>query len=67
MASRPSSGAASVHPLGSTQTRVAAGERFGWGIEIRPIHDFESKVPKTWSGRFLFTVIARLFIRKASM
>jgi hypothetical protein len=28
---------ASLHPT----TRVAAGEQFGWGIEIRPIHYFE--------------------------
>ncbi|MDQ0062554.1 YciI family protein [Paenibacillus harenae] len=28
---------ASLHPT----TQVAAGEQFGWGIEIRPIHYFE--------------------------
>ena len=31
---------ASLHPT----TQVAAGEQFGWRIEIRPIHYFEEKV-----------------------
>ena len=32
---------ASLHPA----TQVAAGERFGWGLEVRPIHYF--KTPDT--------------------
>lgn len=30
---------ASMHPT----VQVGAGEQFGWGIEIRPIHYFKSK------------------------
>ncbi|MBT2679930.1 hypothetical protein J7E38_13025 [Bacillus sp. ISL-35] len=30
---------ASLHPT----VQVVAGEQFGWGIEIRPIHYFESR------------------------
>jgi hypothetical protein len=30
---------ASLHPT----VQVGAGEQFGWGIEIRPIHYFESR------------------------
>jgi hypothetical protein len=30
---------ASLHPT----VQVASGEQFGWGIEIRPIHYFESR------------------------
>ncbi|MFC5650332.1 YciI family protein [Paenibacillus solisilvae] len=30
---------ASLHPA----TQVGAGEQFGWGIEIRPIHYFEKR------------------------
>ncbi|MBB6669478.1 YciI family protein [Cohnella nanjingensis] len=30
---------ASLHPA----IQVSAGERFGWGIEIRPIHYFEKR------------------------
>lgn len=33
---------ASLHPT----TQVSAGEQFGWGIEIRPIHCFEMREPK---------------------
>lgn len=33
---------ASLHPT----TQVSAGERFGWGIEIRPIHYLEKSEPK---------------------
>ncbi len=29
---------ASLHPA----VQMAAGEQFGWGIEVRPIHTFES-------------------------
>lgn len=30
---------ASLHPA----TQIGAGEQFGWGIEIRPIHYFEKR------------------------
>jgi len=33
---------ASLHPT----TQVSAGEQFGWGIEIRPVHYFEMSEPK---------------------
>ena len=33
---------ASLHPT----MQVSAGEQFGWGIEIRPIHYFEMRKPK---------------------
>lgn len=33
---------ASLHPT----TQVSAGEEFGWGIEIRPIHYFEKREQK---------------------
>jgi len=33
---------ASLHPA----VQMAAGEQFGWGIEVRPLHTFESPKPK---------------------